>query len=96
MKELFHYIRRPLVTEKMTGLQEKHNQYAFEVDERLNKIEIARGLEKRFDVKIKSVRTMNYKGKFKRMGRTEGRRKNWKKAIVSLEQGYKIELFEGV
>ncbi len=96
MKALIQYIKRPLVTEKITGLQEKHNQYAFEVDSRLNKIEIARGIEERFDVKVKSVRTSNCKGKLKRMGRTEGRRKNWKKAIITLEQGYKIELFEGV
>lgn len=96
MKELMQLIRRPHVTEKMTDLQEKLNQYAFEVDPCLNKIEIARGIEERFDVKVKNVRTMNYKGKQKRMGRWEGRRKNWKKAIVTLQEGYKIELFEGV
>lgn len=96
MKELIHLIKRPIVTEKMTGLQEKHNQYAFEVAPALNKIEIARGIEERFDVKVKSVRTLNYQGKLKRTGRTEGRRKNWKKAVITLEAGYKIELIEGV
>lgn len=96
MKDLMNLIKRPLITEKMTRLQEEKNQYAFEIAPSLNKIEIARGIEEKFDVKVKSVRTQNYLGKIKRMGRTEGRRKNWKKAIVTLHEGYKIELFEGV
>ena len=96
MKDLVHLIKRPIITEKMTRLQEEKNQYAFEIDPSMNKIEVAQGIEERFDVKVKCVRTQNYIGKMKRMGRTEGRRRNWKKAIVTLHQGYKIELFEGV
>jgi len=89
-------IKRPLVTEKIEGLTENLNQYAFEVHPSMNKIEIGKAIEERFNVKIKEVRTMNMRGKMKRVGRSEGKRSNWKKAIVTLHEGYKIELFEGV
>ena len=89
-------IIRPLITEKITQLQETLEKYGFEVHPKMNKIEVARQIEERFNVKVKSVRMMNVKGKLKRMGRTEGRRKDWKKAIVTLHKGHKIELFEGV
>ena len=96
MKDLAHLILRPLVTEKLEGLREGKNQYAFEVRADLNKIEIARGIELRFEVKVKSVRTQRIGGKQKRMGRHSGFRRDWKKAIVTLKPGHKIELFEGV
>lgn len=89
-------IIRPLITEKITQLQETVEKYGFEVHPKMNKIEVAKQIEERFNVKVKSVRMMNVKGKLKRMGRTEGRRKDWKKAIVTLYKGHKIELFEGV
>ena len=96
MNELISQIIRPLLTEKITHLQETENKYGFEVHPKMNKIEILKGIEERFNVKVKNVCVMNVKGKKKRMGRFEGRRKNWKKAIVTLEKDYKIELFEGV
>lgn len=93
-------IYRPIVTEKMTTLQDTQRQYAFEVDPRANKIEIARAIEKKFNVTVVSVRSLVQKGKAKaqltRRGRFEGSTKHWKKAIVTLKQGEKIELFENV
>ena len=88
---------RPLLTEKNTKLQEKH-QYAFEVSKDSNKIEISREIEKRFKVKVKSVRTIVVKGKLiatlTKRGRFEGRRPDRKKAIVTLMEGYTIDLLE--
>ena len=96
MEDAHKIIRRPLITEKSTLHKEMHNQLAFEVDRRANKIEIKKAVEKIFKVRVKDVRTMNYRGKQKRLGRTVGRRPHWKKAIVTLQPGEKIEFFEGV
>ncbi len=86
---------RPLLTEKNTKLQEQR-QYVFEVRRDSNKIEIAREIEKRFTVKVKSVRTVLVKGKLigtmTRRGRFEGTRPNRKKAIDTLMEGYTIDL----
>ncbi len=73
----------------------KLNQLAFEVDRRANKIEIKKAVERIFKVQVEDVRTMNYQGKRKRLGRNEGRRRHWKKAVVTLKPGQKIEFFEG-
>ena len=96
MKSSFMVLRRPVITEKMTRLQEQENQYAFEVDPRANKIEIKRAVEERFEVRVANVRTMNISGKVKRLGRFTGRRTSWKKAIITLIEGDKIDLLEGV
>jgi len=88
-------IKRPLVTEKSTDLMEQ-NKYCFVVDPRANKNQIKEAVEKMFNVKVKDVNTANVLGKVKRMGRYEGRRPNWKRAIVTLEPGNRIEFFEGV
>ncbi len=92
-------IKRPIVTEKMTELQEK-GHYAFEVDFNANKIEIAKAVEKKFNVTVLNVRTMKHKGKSKsqltRRGRFEGRTARWKKAMVRLKEGDKIEFFQNV
>ena len=96
MEDAHKIIRRPLITEKSTLQKEMHNQLAFEVDRRANKIEIKRAVETVFKVQVKAVRTLNYEGKRKRLGRTVGRRPHWKKAIVTLQPGEKIEFFEGV
>ncbi len=96
MEDAHRVIKRPLITEKSTLHKEMHNQLAFEVDRRANKIEIKKAVEKIFKVRVKDVRTMNYRGKQKRLGRTVGRRPHWKKAIVTLQPGEKIEFFEGV
>jgi len=88
-------IIRPLLTEKNTKLQEQH-QYVFEVATGTNKIEVAREIEKRFNVKVKSIRTVVMKGKLigtlTRRGRFEGRRAMRKKAVVTLMEGYTIDL----
>jgi len=86
---------RPLITEKISMLQETENKVAFIVDKTANKIEILKAVESRFSVKVKKVATANMKGKLKRMGRFEGRRAGWKKAIVTLQEGFTIDFFEG-
>lgn len=95
MKSNLDIIRRPLITEKVTRLQEELNQYVFEVDPRSNKIEIKRAVEERFNVRVTKVRTINIRGKVKTLGRFSGRRPNWKKAVITLFKSDKIELFEG-
>ena len=89
-------IRRPLITEKSTAQKEASNKLAFEVDRRANKIEIKNAVEKIFKVQVVDVHTINYFGKRKRLGRFAGRRPHWKKAIVTLKPGQKVEFFEGV
>ncbi len=96
MPSLHEVIVRPLVTEKSTQQLERDGAYAFVVAKDANKVEIARAVETLFDVKVKGVRTMRYRGKERRMGRFVGRRAAWKKALVTLREGDSIEIFEGV
>jgi large subunit ribosomal protein L23 len=86
-------IRRVLTTEKGTRLQEAANQYAFEVAREANKMEIRTAVEQQFGVKVKDVNTMNRRGKAKRL-RTQkyGKTSDWKRAVVTLQAGQKIEL----
>jgi large subunit ribosomal protein L23 len=84
-----------LVTEKSTQQKEKSNQYAFEVDPKANKIEIQTAVERLFKVKVFQVRTVRVLGKVKRLGRKYGKRPDWKKAIVTLKEGDRIDFFEG-
>ncbi|MGQ9646764.1 MAG: 50S ribosomal protein L23 [Thermodesulfobacteriota bacterium] len=95
MKEPHHIIRRPWVTEKSTQQKEANNQYAFEVDPRANKIEIQSAVERLFKVRVAQVRTLGVLGKVKRLGRRYGKRPDWKKAIVTLKEGNRIDFFEG-
>jgi large subunit ribosomal protein L23 len=88
-------IVRPIVTEKISVLQESENKVAFVVDRNANKIEIRKAVEDKFNVKVKKVATVNMNGKLKRMGRFVGKRSNWKKAIVTLQEGFQIDFFEG-
>lgn len=92
----YDIIKRPLNTEKTTLQKESVNQVTFEVDQRANRIEIGRSVEEVFKVKVANVNTMHVKGKIKRRGRTLGKRKDWKKAIVTLMPGERIEFFDGV
>ena len=94
MKDLSKVIVRPLITEQGTDDREKHNQYAFQVAVAANKLEIRQAVEHFFGVKVTAVRTMNYRGKIKRMGRHEGKRADWKKAVVTLAKDDSIDLFE--
>lgn len=95
MKDLRQVVRRPLITEKGTLAKETANQVVFEVDRRANKIEIRKAVEDLFKVKVLQVRTLNFEGKEKRMGKITGKRSDWKKAYVTLAPGQTVEFFEG-
>jgi large subunit ribosomal protein L23 len=86
---------KPLMTEKSMQRKEELNAVTFQVSVDANKVEIRQAVEKVFNVKVATVRTASHEGKWKRMGKYEGRRPNWKKAIVTLAPGHKIELVEG-
>jgi large subunit ribosomal protein L23 len=88
-------IVRPLMTEKSMQQKDELNTMAFQVRPDANKIEIRAAVESIFNVKVASVRTATFEGKLKRMGRQQGRRPIWKKAVVKLAPGHKIELVEG-
>jgi large subunit ribosomal protein L23 len=97
MKDPYTIIIRPLLTEKNLIAKDRRNTLAFQVDKRANKIEIAYAVEKIFSTKVDDVRIVNVLGKNKRVGRSEGKRPDWKKAYVKLAKGAKpIEYFEGV
>ena len=97
-------IIRPLFTEKMTQLEDVERKYAFQVISKANKIDIKNAVEKKFDVEVQKVATMNRLGKTKDMTmksggrtiRTSGKRSNWKKAIVTLKKGQSIDLSTGI
>ena len=86
----------PLSTEKADRLLEKENVVCFRVRRAANKIQIRRAVESLFEVEVKGVRTSNFTGKNKRWGRFVGRRPDWKKAFVTLEEGHTIQIFKGV
>ena len=92
---IFDVLRAPKMSEKTLSLKEEANQFAFEVDQRANKIQIKESIEKSFKVSVLKVRTMNVRGKKKRLGRYQGFKSSWKKAIVTLKEGDTIEYFEG-
>ncbi len=90
-------IRRPIVTEKTTGFREASNIIAFEVDVKANKIQVRKAIEELFKVKVVEVRLFNVRGKMKRTGRYEGKKRDWRKAYVRLKEGEKApDFFEGV
>jgi large subunit ribosomal protein L23 len=93
MKPLYDIIRKPLITEKANLLKEEGQVVAFEVAKNANKIEIKQAVEKAFDVKVKSVNTIQLRGKVKRVGYNFGQRNNWKKAYVTLEEGHNIDFY---
>ncbi len=96
MRPYSKVIIRPLLTEKNAALKENDNRVVFEVAPDANKIEIKKAVEEAFQVSVKSVNVLNVRGKLKRLGRKVGRRRDWKKAIVTLKEGSTIEFFEGV
>ena len=96
MRPYSKVIIRPLLTEKNAKMKDAHNRVAFEVATDANKIEIKRAVEEAFKVSVKGVNILNVRGKIKRLGRNIGRRRDWKKAIVTLQEGSIIEFFEGV
>ncbi len=92
---LYEVLRRPVITEKSTNLQAE-GKYAFEVDGRANKLQIKQAVEKAFKVTVTGVNVTTVPGKTRRVGRRIIQTPSWKKAIVSLKPGDKIEFFEGV
>ena len=92
----YEIIKRPLITEKTNVQKELANQLSFEVCREANRIEIKKAIESIFNVRVAEVRTMQIKGKIKQRGRITGKRRDWKKAIVKLMPGERIEFFEGV
>jgi large subunit ribosomal protein L23 len=88
-------IVRPLITEKTSAAFQDRGEYAFEVHPDATKPQIRSAIEELFGVKVTDVWTSNQRGKEKRVGRSAGRRPNWKKAIVKLREGDSIEIFEG-
>ncbi len=96
MRDPRQVVVRPLMTEKSMRLKDERNTVTFQVVPDANKVEIRHAVETIFNVKVSAVRTSVVEGKLKRMGRYAGRRPSWKKALVTLAPGYKIELVEGV
>jgi len=92
---VYEVLRRPLVTEKGTVLQEQ-NKYIFEVAKGANKPQVKQAVEKAFNVTVKSINIMTVVGKKKRYGRAITQRPDWKKAVVTLKQGDSIQVFEGI
>ena len=92
---LYEVLRRPLITEKNTVLQTQ-GKYAFEVAEKANKLQVKQAVEKAFKVRVTAVNVIRVPGKTRRVGRRQVLTQSWKKAIVTLRPGDKIEFFEGV
>lgn len=92
---IYEVLRRPIISEKSTALLAQ-NKYAFEVARDANKPQVKEAVEKAFKVKVLSVNVISVPGKMRRAGRGRGMTSPWRKAVVTLEQGHKIELFEGV
>ena len=89
-------IKEPHIAEKGNQQKELFNQVTFKVDRRANKVEIKKAVERIFKTKVMDVKTLNIKGKKRRVGRNMGKRPDWKKAIVRLAPGEKVEFFEGL
>jgi large subunit ribosomal protein L23 len=93
-RDYFDVIVRPLLTERSSQLKDELGQYCFEVKLGASKHDIKRAVQEAFKVKVSRVRTLRVPGKTRRMGRYQGQRSDWKKAIVTLEKGQKIDLVE--
>ena len=96
MRDPKQVIVRPVVTERSTELADDRGAYTFIVNKDANKIEIKNAIESLFDVKVKAVRTANYQGKWRRMGNSYGRKPAYKKAVVTLAEGQRIDVYEGI
>lgn len=96
MRSPHDVIIRPVVTERSAILQEEAGTYSFIVARRANKVEIRHAVETLFGVHVEGVRTANYRGKWRRVGRAEGRKAAFKKAIVKLAAGDSIDVYEGI
>jgi large subunit ribosomal protein L23 len=95
MPTVHETIVRPIITEKSSVAYQERGEYTFEVHPDANKTAVKQAIEQLFGVKVTGVWTSNQRGKVRRVGKTSGRRANWKKAIVKLREGDTIEIFEG-
>jgi large subunit ribosomal protein L23 len=93
MTKYYDILKAPIITEQSTKLIESQNRYTFKVDRKANKVEIKKAVETIFNVKVLSVNTINVLPKFKRMGKYEGYKSAYKKAVVKLAEGQKIDAF---
>ena len=96
MKDLYSIIKKPLLTEKGSTLKESENKVLVEVSNDANKLEIKKAIEEIFKVKVEKVSTINRMGKWKRYGKSIGKRPDRKKAIITLKKGEKLDFIEGV
>jgi large subunit ribosomal protein L23 len=96
MKDKFSIIKKPVITEKSTALTESGNKVVFQVDVNANKREIKEAISSIFHVEVLNVNTIKIEGKKRRVRLKEGKKPDWKKAIVTLKEGDRIEFFEGV
>ena len=96
MRDLYSMIKRPLFTEKGSELKESKNKILVEVSHEANKLEIKGAIEEIFKVKVDKVATINIKGKWKRHGKSLGKRSDKKKAVITLKKGEKLDFIEGV
>lgn len=96
MNDMHSILCRPLLTEKSNRLKEESNQVVFEVQSKANKHQVKRAVETLFQVKVTDVRTMRFRGKRGRNRYGWSKKPNWKKAIVTLKEGSRIELVEGL
>ena len=96
MKNLYTIIKKPLFTEKGSALKESQNKILVEVARDANKVEIKRSIEEIFKVKVEKVATINMQGKWKRQGRSLGKRPDKKKAVITLKKGEKLDFIEGI
>lgn len=94
--KIYKVLKRPLITEKSTVEKDMHNKLFFEVHRSANKIEIKQAVEQIFKVDVLGVCTVNMKGKTKRVGRFMTKQPDWKKAVVTIKPGQRVEFFEGV
>ena len=93
--DVYRVLEKPLITEKSTHMQEQGNRVMFQVKRSANKLQIKEAVQKIFSVTVLDVNTINVKPKDRRFGRHVGKTKQWKKAIVLLKAGDKIDFFEG-
>lgn len=91
----FQIVKRPILTERAIALKEEKNQVVFNVHPKANKLEIKEAIEVLFKIKVITVNTANYKGKPKRLGINSGKRSAWKKAVVTIAKGEKLDFLEG-
>ena len=93
MKNVYDVLKRPLVTEKSSALKAEANKIVFEVAMASNKIDVKNAVELLFETKVTNVQTMIFRGKPKRVGKSQGRRQNWKKAVVTRVEGADLDVF---